>query len=160
MSIVKEKRGVSEIVSYVLLISITFIISGMVYAWLVFYVTPGEEIKCDDGVSLTISDYHYNCSTKELNITLQNRGLFDVDGYTIRVNNRSDSRMGVYTLNSTGLNISTNGLVKIYFPNSSELEKEKSFTSVIKFMEVQPYVRNGNSKINCEHIAKQNIECS
>ncbi len=105
---VVNKRGVSEVVGYVMLISISFVLAGMVYTWLKFYVAPEEEIKCDAGVSLTIRSYTYNCDTGSLNLSVQNRGLFDVDGYVVRVNNRSaESGIGVYTLNRTGKSLPT-----------------------------------------------------
>lgn len=160
MYITKNKKGVSEIVSYVLLISIAFGISGIVYAWLTFFVTPGQETNCNEDIALTISDYYYNCVTKELNLTIRNRGLFDVDGFTIRVNTKNDSKIGIYTINSTGQNISVNSEIKISFPNSSKLENGKPLTENIKFLEIQPFVRDKNLKVNCEYISNQKIKCS
>lgn len=157
------KRGVSEIVSYVLLISITFAISGMIYAWLVFYVTPGQEVKCDEGISLTIRSYVYNCtaSPKTFNITLQNRGLFDIDGYVIRVNNQTGSQIGVYTLNKNGTNISTGVTYTDYYSNATNLAGEKVLGGQIQFIEIQPFTKQGgNLTVYCNNIAEQKISCS
>lgn len=154
-----NKKGVSEIVSYVLLISITFGISGMVYAWLVYYVTPGEEIKCDEGIALTIRSYDYNCATKALNLSLQNRGLFDVDGYIIRLNNNSKAELGVYTLNKTGANIST-GATLTYSYNYSKLESSKIMGGNLTFIEVQPFTKQkGNMTVYCDNVVKQKVSC-
>jgi len=158
--ILDNKKGVSEIVSYVLLISITFGIAGMVYAWLVYYVTPGEEVKCDEGIALTIRSYNYNCTTKALNITLQNRGLFDVDGFVIRLNNNSRSELGVYTLNKTGTNVSTGISLSSYYSNSSNLESSKIMRGNITFIEVQPFTKQkGNLTVYCDALVKQKVSC-
>lgn len=159
---ISNKKGVSEIVSYVLLISITFAIAGMVYGWLVFYVTPGKETKCDDGVALTIRSYHYDCTTKALNLTLQNRGLFDTDGYIIRVNNQTGAEIGVYSLNKTGINISTGSTVNDYYANSSRLDDtRRNLVGNIKFIEVQPFaIQGANSTVYCDNIAEQKIVCA
>jgi len=157
-----NKKAVSEIVSYVLLISITFAISGIVYSWLVFYVTPGEEIKCDDGVSLTIRNYEYNCSTKQLNLTLQNRGLFNFDGYIIRVNNQTGSNIGVYSLIKTGKQINTTQEYKDVYANSSILNDSRVVLGGnISFIEIQPFiVQKKNLIVYCEKVAEQRIACS
>jgi len=158
----KQKKGVSEIVSYVLLISITFAIAGMVYSWLIFYVTPGKEIKCDEGISLTIRSYYYNCSTHALNLSLQNRGLFDIDGYLVRVTNQTGSTIGTYTLNKTGKNLSTGVTYRDYYPDSSNLnDSKKKLGGNISFVEVQPFAyKNSTAPTYCENIAKQKISCS
>lgn len=167
MNRIYNKKGVSEIVSYVLLISMTLAISGVIYAWLVFYVTPGQEIKCDEGVSLTIQAYNYNCTTGELNLSLQNRGMFNIDGYLIRVNNKSGSKIGVYSLNKTGTKINTSEVYDDYYLDSHILdslgsdENKKEFTGNITFIEIQPFVnQDGYVNIFCDSIAKQKIECS
>jgi hypothetical protein len=158
--ILANKKGVSEIVSYVLLISITFGIAGMVYAWLVYYVTPGEEIKCDEGIALTIRSYNYDCATKALNLSLQNRGLFDVDGYIIRLNNNSKAELGVYTLNKTGTNISTGTTLTYYYSNSSNLESNKRMMGNMTFIEVQPFTKQrGNLTVYCDNVVKQKVSC-
>ena len=162
-----NKRGVSEIVSYVLLISITFIIAGMVYSWLTFYVTPGKETKCEEGVSLTLRSYYYNCTTKALNLTLQNRGLFDIDGYIIRVGNQSNSEIGVYSLNKTGKILNTSEVYVDIYVNSSHLDSisttsniQKNVTGNISFIEIQPYEIQDESTVFCESVVKQKMECS
>jgi len=159
---IHDKKGVSEIVSYVLLISITFAIAGIVYSWLIFYVTPGKETKCEEGISLTIRSYSYNCNTKALNLSLQNRGLFDIDGYLIRVTNQSNTDIGIYTLNKTGANISVGVTYLDYYSNSSILnDSKKNLGGIIKFLEVQPFVyQNGSVPIYCENVAKQVIVCA
>ncbi|MEI7719167.1 MAG: archaellin/type IV pilin N-terminal domain-containing protein [archaeon] len=162
-----NKKGVSEIVSYVLLISITFIIAGMVYSWLTFYVTPGKETKCEEGVSITLRSYVYNCTTKAFNLTLQNRGLFDIDGYIIRVGNQSDSEIGVYTINKTGKILNTSEVYTDVYINSSHLDSldatntlQKNMTGNISFIEIQPFEIQESARVFCESVVKQKVVCS
>ena len=48
----KNKKGVSEIIGYILLVAIVVTISIFVYQWLKTYV-PQDAISCPDGVSLS-----------------------------------------------------------------------------------------------------------
>jgi len=80
-----DKKAVTEIVNYVLMVALAITMAGMVFAWMKFYTEkPFAEQSCPE-VSIVISDY--NCLGKILNLTVQNRGRFDVDGFTIRINN-------------------------------------------------------------------------
>ena len=81
------KRGVSEIVSYVLLIVIAISISALVYVWLKAYV-PQEKNTCPDEVSLIIKDHCFKTSNNGevyINITLENKGTYTVDAVNIKV---------------------------------------------------------------------------
>lgn len=158
---INNKRGVSELVSYVLLISITFAIAAIVYSWLMFYVTPAEELKCDDGVALNIRSTVYNCTTKSLNITLQNRGLFSVDGYKVRVNNRTDADIGVYTINRTGRAMNTSALISDYYVHANVTDGgAASIKGNLTFIEIQPYKIIENQTIVCDSVARHNVVCS
>jgi len=52
---IKFKRGISLMVSYVLLISISLIISIGVYAWWSSFQIP-TKIDCDEGTSVILED--------------------------------------------------------------------------------------------------------
>jgi hypothetical protein len=87
MRMLSEKRAISEVVSYVLLVSLSIAMAGIIYAWLNFYVkSPLPEESCPD-VSLIILEYKCDSTTGFLNLTVQNRGRFDVDGYYLKINN-------------------------------------------------------------------------
>lgn len=78
----KNKRGVSEVVGYILLISIAVAMSVIVYAWLKSYV-PKEPLECPGDVSLMIKEI--NCSIDGiLEINFRNNGKFSVYAYTIK----------------------------------------------------------------------------
>jgi FlaG/FlaF family flagellin (archaellin) len=165
-----NKRGVSELVSYVLLISITFAIAAIVYGWLMFYVTPAKEVKCEEGITLTIRSLVYNCTSKSLNMTLQNRGLFNVDGYRVRVNNKSGADIGVYTINMTGRVMNTSngtssGVIIDYYARANITDVPypgtgKPIAGNLTFIEVQPYSIIENENVACDNLAKHAITCA
>jgi len=114
--VIGNKRGVSVVIGYVLLIAISIVMSILVYAWLKNYV-PSETAQCPDETSIFIRDVAYTCTpgSETLNITLKNNGKFSVNGYFIRVSNVSDSDALAATDISSrikfGGNISGNSIV-------------------------------------------------
>jgi len=84
-SIKNKKRAISELIAYVLLISLAISLSSVVFLWLKFYVQQGTVQTCPDGVSVIIKDY--SCSqgafTNTLNLTIQNKGLFTINGTVV-----------------------------------------------------------------------------
>ena len=88
-----NKKGISELVSYVLLISLAIIMAGLVFAYLRFYAqNPLPKQSCPE-VSLIIDNY--SCMNGTLNMTVKNQGRFDVDGFTVKINNGT----ALYSLN-------------------------------------------------------------
>lgn len=77
-----DKKGLSVMIGYVLLISIAIIISVVVYQWIKTYV-PAETLECRSGVSLYVKDYIYDCNANTLSLTIKNSGRFNVAGYFI-----------------------------------------------------------------------------
>jgi hypothetical protein len=97
---INNKKGVSIMIGYVLLISIAVIMGGVMYVWMKSYVPSGEEIECQEGTSLIIKDYSYSCSTKELNLTLFNNGRFNLGGYYIYASNNSNQTLATINVYS------------------------------------------------------------
>lgn len=84
-----QKKGVSEVVSYAMLILIAVILAIMVFAYLKLYI-PKEKPECKEGIDLMIENFGCtiglsNPSQDKINITLQNRGRFTVDKVYIRI---------------------------------------------------------------------------
>ncbi len=75
-----NKKGVSVVVGYVLLITFGIIISVIVYSYLKSFV-PSDTPACPDGVSIFVRNYSYDCTTGVLNLTLENNGKFNINGY-------------------------------------------------------------------------------
>lgn len=79
----QTRRAQSEIVSYVLLIVLAIGMSVAVYAFLHFYL-PKNQPQCPEGTSLIIANVSCNLATNTTNISLVNKGLFNVDGVYIK----------------------------------------------------------------------------
>ncbi|MGC9309181.1 MAG: hypothetical protein ACP5D2_00610 [Candidatus Nanoarchaeia archaeon] len=146
-----NKKGVSMIVAYVVLISIAISLSVIVYSWLRWYVAPGEEITCEEGTRLIIEDYI--CQDNMLNITIRNKGRFTVDGFIIRINERAGSEIGIKTIEAKG---------EMLKPGE-RFEGNYSYSDIgidtIQLIEVQPFLENGK-KVFCEQVSSQKTpEC-
>lgn len=153
----QDKNAVSNIIAYVLLISITIALSILVYNWLRFYVSEENVEQCPDTVNLIIKDYNCVSGTNGfLNVTLKNKGLFSVDGYTLRVHDTPNAEFGFYTLTDTGAPITPGGENTITYPFTESCD-DKNFTD-ITLVEVQPFlIKNGN--ISCRSYSSQKIIC-
>jgi hypothetical protein len=77
----KDKRGVSIMIGYVLLIVIAISLSVMVFAYLRLYL-PGERLQCPEDVHLVIAEA--SCSGGNVLVTIENRGLRSVERAYIR----------------------------------------------------------------------------
>mgnify|MGYP001578350196 CR=1 FL=1 len=77
-----KSRGISEIVSYVLLVSIAVAISALVYAFLRLYI-PKAQPECPDGISLAITNAE--CTSGVLSLNVQNTGRYKVSAAYVRL---------------------------------------------------------------------------
>lgn len=87
-----DKRGVSIMIGYVLLVTSAIIMGVIVYQWIKTYV-PTEAVECPDGVSIFLKEYSYDCGLEELTITLKNNGRFNLAGYFIHARNKTDPEL-------------------------------------------------------------------
>jgi hypothetical protein len=85
----KNRKGLSVVIGYVLLISISIVMSIIVYQWLKTYV-PKDVVACPEGTSIFIKDVYYDCTGNFLNVTIKNNGKFSINGYFIHVSNITD----------------------------------------------------------------------
>lgn len=92
-----NKKGISIMIGYVLLITAAAAMSVVVYQWMKTYL-PGEELECPDGVSIFIKDINFNCTNLELNLTLKNNGKFNIAGYFIHATNDSNQTLATIDL--------------------------------------------------------------
>ena len=88
----KNKKGISILVSYVLLITLAIALSATTYIFLKQYAEkPLPEEGCPEGTNIVIENYSCDMDEKILSITIKNRGLHNVDGVFIKIstdNNR------------------------------------------------------------------------
>jgi len=79
----RDKRAVSEIVGYTILIVIALAMAGMVYSFLRVYV-PQAQPECEEDINLIVQDY--SCSVADgINLTILNKGLFKADAAYLRL---------------------------------------------------------------------------
>ncbi|MFH1710723.1 MAG: hypothetical protein ABH840_00255 [Nanoarchaeota archaeon] len=123
---IRNKKGVSEMVGYVLLIVIAVSVSVMVYAYLRAYVWVDTET-CDEGVGLVVEDYNCNIIAHTLNLTIKNQGRHSVDGFIIHGNNESTRWFPIDLIRE-----STNG--KVYF-EGDRLNSSNSRSFVFDYAE-------------------------
>ena len=91
-----EKKGVSIIIGYVLLVVFAIIIGTIVYQTMKTYV-PKDVPECPESVSVFIKDINYT-EDFQLSITIINNGLFDIAGYFIRSTNSSSQEIATKDL--------------------------------------------------------------
>jgi len=153
-----NKRGISEVIAYVLLIGITVSISMLVYNWLIFEVTPADKPVCPNGVSLSIRDVYCGSATQHLEFSVKNNGLFGVDGYYVVVNDREDSDFGIFQI----------GLEKDVVAPGSEISRSYEFrqyvdrgkfSSDLKLLEVRPFVFVDGVEASCQSTITT-LDCS
>jgi hypothetical protein len=176
-SINKDKRAVSAVVGYVLLISITLSLAVMVYGWLKFYVEGSVDSveECDDNVQIVVGDY--TCYTTRgslasgeitregnLTITVKNKGLWSVDGYTMRYHTDLNSEFGIYNLTEEGEPLPP-GETQTHIFNFTEIVgwddklSEEPFVERMTLIDIQPFRNNEDGNIGCQSYVVQKIEC-
>jgi len=101
MKMLGQKRGVSVLVGYVLLVVFVIVIAAIVFAWLRSYV-PAEALNCPDGTSVSIQEASFNSATNpaQLNITIKNNGRFDIAGFFIHATNNSSQEVATIDLSN------------------------------------------------------------
>lgn len=147
----RDKRGLSNLVAYVLLITITISLSVLVYGWLKFYVESEDVVDCPSGVNIVIDGYDCSLSpSKTLEVRLKNKGLFNVDGFVLRFHNRTDAKFGLYVLDDRG----------VFLSPGDNVSRTYAFAGGdVTFIDVQPFLLDGE-KISCGVYASQRIVCS
>jgi len=90
----KNKKAVSEIVSYTLLIVIAVVASSLVYYFLQLQ-TPKDKTECKEGISLGIDYVKLTCSNnnndRTLDLTLLNNGRYKINAAYIRIGEEGKS---------------------------------------------------------------------
>ncbi len=164
----KFKRGVSEIVSYVLLVIVAVTMSVIVYSYLSVYV-PKEKPECQEDVGLIVKNYSCSALGNQLNITLLNKGFFKIDASYIRI---SSSGKEVKDL------VNNNSIYFIYEPGNAAFppgktislsfnEKNSKIKEILKSsprkyeLEIEPAVISKKEIALCNKaIINQQIDCN
>lgn len=156
----KNKKALSEIVSYTLLIVVVLTIASLVYYFLKIHV-PKEKDECPEELSLIIKDY--TCSLTRISITLQNKGLFSINGSYIRGRCGKDAAP-IRELYTTPLpNTLLPGEEKIIGGIQYNTNTIGCYTNLNE-IEVEPFIikagKTANEHILCENaVIKQTVVC-
>jgi hypothetical protein len=157
----KNKRAISEVVSYVLLIILSLSLAVFVFNWLRGFVPSMNEAKCPDGISLIIRDQYYDQDSRNLTLTIQNRGRFSADGFYVRVNNDTEPNFGIYVLDKTGIKIKVGEQNVTFFNSTNYTLGNENFTLIqpLKVVEIQPYVfQKGHAgPVLCESVSRVSL---
>ncbi|MCX6748191.1 MAG: hypothetical protein NT076_01155 [Candidatus Pacearchaeota archaeon] len=153
----QNKRGLSEIVGYVLLIVIAISLSLLVYTWLKNQV-PKEEKACPENLALSIQSY--NCLGNHLQVIIKNNGLFDINGFLARYAVKEDGLAGKDLMGITPVS-ATGRIFKLI--NSSEVFVEEFAypdDKTIAEIEITPIkLVEGKMTICSNSAVRQKIDC-
>jgi hypothetical protein len=148
-----SKKAISMLVAYSLLIGISVAMAGSVYIWLKYYVSsPLTTESCPSEVSIIISDYccsaECGMGNKQLNLTIQNHGYFNISGYIIKMNKVDPSDKviaGRYNLCTGALecadgdNIFSAGPLAPTYYNSTVFNYSRLDYDKIRVIQIEPY---------------------
>lgn len=156
-----NKKAVSTIVAYVILISIGLSLSVLVYNWLRFYVQDTDKAECPEGVNIIVKDY--DCYSDSFNVTLKNQGLFNLSGFVLRVHDEEGRKSGIYYFGNDDLR----GFEEINIAPGVSINREYSFAEsskegvldTVTLVEIQPVVREMGEFVYCADVATQEISC-
>lgn len=169
-----NKKALSEIIAYVLLITIALSLSVLVYGWLKNYVPQDTgNLDCPDNIALIIKTYNCNLTDTsfKLNVTITNKGLFTVDGFIIKLNDQDGAKIGLYPISSTEDGF-TGVKLKPGESYSHEYQIDTESTNVytstdgttpnplskLTFIEVQPFIQK-QTRIYCNKLSSQTVSC-
>ena len=83
-----NKRGISELIAYVLLITLAIAMAAAAWVFLKPYAEkPLPEEECPESINVILANY--SCHDGKIDLELENRGLFKITGIKLRVINDS-----------------------------------------------------------------------
>jgi hypothetical protein len=172
----KQKKGVSLMVGYVLLVVFSIFLGILTYHILSTYF-PKKSLECPDATSLLIESYTYDCNTHIMTLNIENNGRFNVGGYfiygsssgvrqrdvelsSLNMDNKSTlSPLGVKFGNPVAKNSLKPNQVEIDVYNLTKLNQN------LTYLEIQPIRwQNENRKMNVilcsDATVRKDIQCA
>ncbi len=161
----KNKKGISILISYVLLITLAIALSATTYIFLKQYAEkPLPEEGCPEGTNIVIENYECDMNEKILSITIKNRGLHNVDGVFIKISTDNTEFLEDFAEISSEC-MSRPNCVRCEFdpcfPPDGEVSKEFDYSEYdqITKIVVIPYKLGETYATLCENaIASLNVE--
>ncbi|MGK0208842.1 MAG: hypothetical protein ACI83O_000101 [Patescibacteria group bacterium] len=152
-----NKRGVSEIIGYVLLIGITVGISVMVFNFLMFYVPTEEVASCPDTVSLSIRNISCNSVAYTISFDVKNTGFFSVDGFLARVNDKPLATQGIFSIGEQRREVVPSATESFTIDYSGAYVG--TFSPILTILELQPFVTDSGDDIFCNPPVRVKVSC-
>jgi len=163
-----NKKAVSLMISYVILISIVIGLSIGVYGWLKLIANPSESINCKEGTSLILESEL--CALGRLELTLKNNGRFNIDGVIISIGEIEENQPTFYPIAEgfEGLSAGHYPFISVLKPQKSAIayftnkDKTGAIINNVNVIQLQPFILKNNQKIICQDaVIKQKVtDCS
>jgi hypothetical protein len=155
----KQKRAVSLVLSYVLLIAISISVSVIVYMTLKKIATVSSEDPCPEETSLALSRYTCDNTLKVINLTIKNNGYFNISGFYIRGNSDASKDALDPLINqdpSVDPALASNGIgffIPPLKPGAESRNGTQNFSysalGSLKKVEIQPFVMYQGERSSC-----------
>tara|TARA_Y100000310_G_scaffold327046_1_gene392796 strand:- start:384 stop:917 length:534 start_codon:yes stop_codon:yes gene_type:complete len=132
---IKNKKGISVMIGYILLISTLVVMGAIVYTWMKTYI-PTDIINCPDGVSIYIKTIKCESTngSYQLQIDLKNNGRFDIGGYFIHAASNASQELATIDITenliSSGTKMNPGIKFDIGIGEDNSLKPNKEVTNV------------------------------
>jgi len=160
-----DKRGISIMIGYVILIGMAVGLTIMVYQWLIHYVPSGDSYtaKCSEEISISIANLRCDSESMNLRFKIKNTGTFPVDHFSVKVSDKPGSNIGSYEIMSEGEGpkIPVNGEYDFNYDYSGHVQGslDPYFESRLTFLEVTPFQRDEDGTLRVCYSEKTDLDC-
>ncbi len=156
---INSKKGISEIVSYTLLILIAIGLAAGVYSFLKVYVPKYQTPECPPNVHVSVQ--RVSCDIDSIEFEILNKGFFSIDALYIRLNPPGREiqsiipNNGFYSFNNSLSPGNITTISKLH-NRLSPSEEEAEYT-----LEIQPaiYKEDGNLAVCQDSVIRQPVNC-
>ena len=151
-----NKKAVSLMISYVLLIAIVIGLAIGVYAWLRVIANISPTPDCKEGTSIILEQE--NCYPGSLELDLKNNGRFNISGVIVAISNETQQQPTIYLIPDK-----QGGVIKgnYYFPTPLSPQeittvlftnKDENGDTIIDVtaIQLQPFIIDKNQKVVCK----------
>lgn len=164
IKMIKNKKAVSEIVSYTLLIIIAVGLSVAVYSFLKIYV-PKDRLNCPDDISIIAQKITCNIDSSSLvllSLNIKNKGLFNVTDLYIRVGVPGRTvRSQINSMQTPINNLPPGADMNIAYSSTNSSGLARAIQGPGKYiLEIEPAIRTKNGTALCNNaVVTEEIEC-
>jgi flagellin-like protein len=132
--VMKMRKGISPLISVIMLIAFTMIVAGILAGWATQFVTQSRsELQFCSKAQVLIQRAYYNNDSKTLSLALFNTGDVPLHGFSVRITYNNESLMST---KFETLNISFQEIKTINLP-ADDLLNQLAVDDTIKQVVVQ-----------------------